>query len=276
MKKAFGRLIGLLSQHLKLCFFRDGLDQQEGEPEDIAQYFKNLSLRSVHAKFCPLSRPWTAIHGIYKNSPGLKLQDLTYDDIKLYVSDRLEKYDHVQRLSVIETQSTSLLVEELVQKAAGVFLWVTLVVKSLVSGLRNGDGILHLRRRLENLPSDLENLNEHMHKSIEPLYREKASQIFQIFRSTDYELDLPTLDRARRFPDYRHAIDLKTLPSPILSKEIDCINLERMLMKLKSRCKGLLEVTSHGAPEHGEASATSSPLKNLKNLRRKVYKDNYN
>ena len=38
-----------------------------------------------------------------------------------------------------------------------------------------------------------------------------------------------------------------------------------MLMKLNSRCKGLLEVTSHGGPQHGEASATSSPQEsNLK------------
>ena len=118
LQKAFRRLIGLSSQHLKLCFFIDGLDEYEGEyegePEDIAQYFKDLSLCSVYTKFCLFSRPWPVFQDVYQKNPGLKLQDLTYDDIKLYVNDKLEKTDHMQRLSVIESQNSSLLVEELI------------------------------------------------------------------------------------------------------------------------------------------------------------------
>ena len=259
LKKAFRRLIGLSSQHIKLCFFIDGLDEYEGEPEDIAQYFKDLSLCSVHTKFCLSSRPWPVFQDIYQTTSGLKLQDLTYDDIKLYVHDKLEKTDHMQRLSATESQHSSLLVEELVQKAAGVFLWVTLVVKSLLNGLRNGDGISHLRRRLKSLPSDLENLYEHMLKSIEPLYREEASQMFQIFRATGHELDIPTLDRALWFSDYRQAIDLKTFETQVDSSEIDRIKLERMVMKLNSRCKGLLEAVQTEGHRLVEASAIGSP-----------------
>ena len=262
LQKAFRRLIGLIglsSQHLKLCFFIDGLDEYEGEPEDIAQYFKNISLCSVHTKFCISSRPWPVFQDIYHNTPGLKLQDLTYDDIKLYVNDKLEKTDHMQRLSVIESQNSSLLVEELVQKAAGVFLWVTLVVKSLLNGLRNGDEISHLRRRLESIPSGLEELYEHMLKSIEPLYREEASQIFQIFRATGHELDVPTLTRALWFSDYRQAIDLKAFATQLDSREVDRIKLERMVMKLNSRCKGLLEAVQPYCHRLVKVSAIESP-----------------
>jgi hypothetical protein len=58
LKRAFRDFIGLASRQLKLCFFIDGLDEYEGGAEDIAQYFKELSLLSNHAKFCLSSRPW--------------------------------------------------------------------------------------------------------------------------------------------------------------------------------------------------------------------------
>jgi hypothetical protein len=48
----------------------------------------------------------------------------------------------------------------------------------MLSGLRNGDGISHLRRRLASLPSDLENLYTHMLNNIDPVYKEEASQNF--------------------------------------------------------------------------------------------------
>jgi hypothetical protein len=50
------------------------------------------------------------------------------------------------------------LVEEIVEKANEVFLWVKLVVQSLLAGLGNRDSITDLQRRLRELPSDLEKL----------------------------------------------------------------------------------------------------------------------
>jgi hypothetical protein len=51
----------------------------------------------------------------------------------------------MQELLEEDSDNATSLVEEIVEKCAGVFLWVVLVVKSLISGLRNGDGITHLR-----------------------------------------------------------------------------------------------------------------------------------
>lgn len=175
LQKAFSQLISGANARLKFCFFIDGLDEYEGDPADIAQYFYGLSQCSMHAKFCVSSRPWPAFQEIYRETPGLRLQDLTYDDIKIYVSDHLVRNNHMQQLSREEPEASSRLIEEVVQKAGGVFLWVTLVVRSLLNGLRNGDGMFHLLRRLAILPSDLEKLYEHMLKSIDPLYMEEAS-----------------------------------------------------------------------------------------------------
>lgn len=61
LKEAFGRLIKLSSEEMKLCFFIDGLDEYEGDPEDITQYFKDLAYCSVYMKFCISSRPWQVL-----------------------------------------------------------------------------------------------------------------------------------------------------------------------------------------------------------------------
>ena len=69
----------------------------------------------------------------------------------------------------------------MVTKASGVFLWVVLVVRSLLRGLRNRDTIKDLRKRLEELPFGLAALYTHMLGHVEPLYKEQSSRAFQIF-----------------------------------------------------------------------------------------------
>jgi len=40
--------------------------------------------------------------------------------------------------------------------AQGVFVWVYLVVRSLLDGFAEGDRLVHMQRRLHSLPTDLE------------------------------------------------------------------------------------------------------------------------
>jgi hypothetical protein len=249
LQRAFARLIECASQQLKMCFFVDGLDEYEGDPEEIALYFKDLSMISEHAKFCLSSRPWPIFQDIYQDTPGLKVQDMTHDDIKLYVEDNLERNRNMQDLLDEDPQGSSGLIKELVNKADGVFLWVVLVVKSLISGLRNGDGIVHLRRRLEAIPAGIEELYDHMLKRIHPLDLEEASQIFQIFRKSGHDLDLATLQRALtfKFSDYQTVIDTEpaTNQDTVADRAKYKARLKRMNARLNSRCKGLLEALKH-------------------------------
>ena len=54
------------------------------------------------------------------------------------LNDKLGKNKYMQQILAEDFQDTSALIEELVQKAAGVSLWIVIVIASLVSGLRNG------------------------------------------------------------------------------------------------------------------------------------------
>jgi hypothetical protein len=171
------------------------------------------------------------------------VQDMTHDDIKIYVADKLERNRSMQELIGEDPEGALGLIEEVVNKADGVFLWVVLVVKSLTSGLCNGDGIVHLRRRLEAIPSDLETLHSHMMKSIDPFDVEEASQMIQIFRASGHDLDLATLERTLRGTDCQTVLKMELAAGqgadsgPAKYKE----TLKRMNARLNSRCKGLLE-----------------------------------
>ena len=63
-------------------------------------------------------------------------------DIKLYIQDEL-KLNHQD------------LQYELRRKAAGIFMWVILVVKILNKGYDEGDGIKSMMEKLRDVPSDL-------------------------------------------------------------------------------------------------------------------------
>jgi hypothetical protein len=241
LQRAFKELISFASERMKLFFLVDGLDEYEGDPAEIAQFFVDQSRCSKHTKFCVSSRPWPAFQDIYKGMPGLKLQDLTYHDIKLYVSDKLEKNKGMRSLIADEPRSASLLVQELVERSSGVFLWVVLVVASLVSGIRNGDKIPHLHRRVTSLPPDLESLYGHMLKSVDSLYREESSQIFQIFRASGHRLDIATLERALQISDYRSVIKMQSIHGEDTREKMHN-DWDRMVLRVNSRCMGLLEV----------------------------------
>jgi len=138
------------------------------------------------------------------------------------------------------------LVDELVMKSDGVFLWVTLVVKSLLNGLTNGDRISFLRRRLKKIPSKIESLYRYMLIQIEPLYHEEGWQLFSIASLAFHDQGLYSGDGI----DAVHmslAIDegtelilsgqIRFLTRKEVTRRVQWINI-----RLKVSCTGLLEL----------------------------------
>jgi hypothetical protein len=182
LQSSFKLLVGHACERLRFCFFIDGLDEYDGDHEEISEYFSELS-NSPFVKFCIASRPLLVFKDAFNTFPGLRLQDLTYRDIHQYIEDKLKGNKRMKLLTKESPKDARTLVEDITHKAEGVFLWVTLVVKSLLKGLSQRDGISDLRKRLNTIPSDLERLYAHMLRSIEPIYMEEASKIFQLYRA---------------------------------------------------------------------------------------------
>jgi NACHT domain len=236
------------TQHpLRFCFFVDGLDEYDGDHTDIVSIIKKLS-SFPSMKCCISSRPWTVFRKVYEPSSWtLRVQDLTRDDIELYVEDKLENHQDFQLLQSHNPVDAMCLVKEIVRKAEGVFLWVYLVVRSLLRGLTNQDEIIDLRRRLNGLPTDLESYFKYIFDSIERIYRPQTAQILQMvmaFSRTDrVYANLPILaynffDAERT--DSNYAVNLKI--SPFTEHEAATI-IEKKRRHIHARCKDLLEVT---------------------------------
>ena len=101
-------------------------------------------------------------------------------DIEKYVKSEIYSHPRMSCLLSEYPNEAQVLVTDIILRASGVFLWAMLVVRSLIHGLLNYDGISDLRRRLEVFPTELQSLYKHMMEQMEPLYRRQASEYLQI------------------------------------------------------------------------------------------------
>ncbi|KAI0536725.1 hypothetical protein GGR58DRAFT_502955 [Xylaria digitata] len=230
LRTAFERLLTLANKDLKLCFFIDGLDEFEGHPGDIAEYMHNLACSSPWVKLCVSSRPWLVFQAVFRGAPSLQVQNLNRTDIQRYVESKLRNNIHLKLLSRFNSKNSRAvdeLLKEIVRRASGVFLWVFLVVKSLIDGLRNGDQIEHLQTRLDTTPTE-------------------PSKIFQIFSASDHSLDVLTLSQAIRFSKLTDVLAMEVDPIATdgeIEQRLSELNqkLPAFWARINSRTMGLLE-----------------------------------
>ncbi|KAM0718815.1 hypothetical protein Q7P37_005887 [Cladosporium fusiforme] len=168
----------------RFCFFIDGLDEYADEAAgDHYQLIQDLDslARSTEVKLCVSSRPWTVFADHYQNKDDLHfvLQDLTSEDMYKYVKGMLAEDKRFRDLATREPQAIDL-VAQVRDRAEGVFLWVFLVVRSLLKGLNQHDDTHELERRLAEIPSSLDAYFRKIFDSIEPCYRQEATRAFQL------------------------------------------------------------------------------------------------
>ncbi|KAF2236068.1 hypothetical protein EV356DRAFT_565809 [Viridothelium virens] len=232
-------LAQLDEKSIKFCFFIDGLDEYKGEHKDVIHILKRLT-GSAHIKICASSRPWNVFEDAFGSSPQmLVLQDLTREDIRTYIKDVLEEDPQFKRMQSRDDQCAEL-VQEITDKANGVFLWVSLVVAELLKSVQNEDGIEDLRRRVESLPSSLEEYFQHIFDSIDPFYQKQTSQILQL--CVRAHQPLPVI--AFSIFDHEDDCAIKTRVGSANPREID--SMQNILKRrIGGRCKDLLEVNRY-------------------------------
>jgi hypothetical protein len=248
---AFKETVGQSLIPFKLCLLIDGLDEFDGDHEELATLFK-LVAQSSNLKICLSSRPWQAFQDTFGSFPNLCLQDLTYRDIYKYVKGKFKQSEAFQKLSQKNTALESL-VQEIVEKAAGVFLWVRIVVKSLIRGINNHDDIAILQQRLHLLPSELKPLYDHiLSNHIEPVYKPWASRAFQILKTSrevldhDQKLFKSSTDKYLSILEFMFAMDqhLDIEVVSRLDKKSVISRCEEIAIQLNVRCSGLLEISN--------------------------------
>ncbi|KAF7191943.1 Vegetative incompatibility protein HET-E-1 [Pseudocercospora fuligena] len=165
-----------------LCFFTDGLDEFRGDYLALVDLLNELSQRYA-IKLLISSRPWTVFSRAYEGVvEHLRLEDLTKSDIHLYVHNNiLNALSTVRRLSPhqlsYDHREVLKLIDDIVEKAEGVFLWIFLVVQDVRRGIAEDDAISMLRHRVQAFPPDLNKFfKELIYDRVDRAYAQQTSQ----------------------------------------------------------------------------------------------------
>ncbi|KAF2194685.1 hypothetical protein K469DRAFT_734449 [Zopfia rhizophila CBS 207.26] len=212
---------------VKFCFFVDGLDEYEGDDEDIIRLLQDLAA-SPSIKICVSSRPWNAFVDAFDDSKWkLVLEELTKHDMWEYVQNMLTKNGDFNKI---------------VEKARGVWLWVFLVVRDLLRDVKGEEDYHFLQRRLDSFPDELEKYFESILGRIDKIHREETARIFRT--AVEAVRPLPVLafkylGMEQEDPEYFLNVEV----SPI-SQDEAFETARRWRKLLNSRCRDLLEVNS--------------------------------
>ncbi|KAL7621867.1 hypothetical protein AAE478_007367 [Parahypoxylon ruwenzoriense] len=233
LKGLFEQAVRSLGQRSVLCLI-DALDEcDEDQIRDMVSFFGQLGNLAVSMglKFgvCFSSRHYPHI----TIERGLKLilegQEGHNEDITNYVNSELK----VGRSKLAETIRS-----ELQEKAAGVFMWVVLVV-GIINKEHDGGRVHALRRRLQDIPSDLHELFRNI------LTRDEQSKD-ELLLCIQWVL----FARKQLTPEQLYSAILSGAEPEALAawgdEEITAADIERFIL---SSSKGLAEITKSNAPK---------------------------
>ncbi|KAH8724294.1 hypothetical protein GQ44DRAFT_284835 [Phaeosphaeriaceae sp. PMI808] len=239
MKHAFELFIEK-SRYLRLAIFIDGIDEFEGDHRDMVIFLRSLASHRV--KIIISSRPLNTCLEPLVGCPTLRLQDLTRKDMSIFVDGELSKHHLMTRLVQQFPCRAPQLAIDIVDKAEGVFLWVKLVVRLLVSGLENGDDLNELQASLTALPSGLRDLYKRMFGRMGMDYQKQAAIIFELnekWLSLEDDQLLPGLILWYAINPPEALFDVPIAPIP---NETYDWNMSSLVKRIQSRCCGLLEL----------------------------------
>lgn len=247
---ALARFLKAKPPAMRVCMFIDGLDEFVGDEDRLINTIHLLSHASG-TKVCASSRPEEIFRQGFAASPQLKLQDLNYPDIHKATVERLlpalkahlpcsqSEHDH--------------LVNEVVRKAQGIFLWADLMTKDLKRGARNADRFEELEQRLERTPDTIDGLYGHMLGRLDKLYLQDAARYFHhllMFQETFYhdakfvKVLPPTTLGFTCIEENVLGHRLYQNPNSVQISELQdaCRRTETRIL---TRCAGLVEIDEH-------------------------------
>lgn len=244
LEKAFSQVINQQLIDLDLCIFIDALDEHDGPPEFIAEFLKDITQQKntrTRLKILFSSRPWDQFMEAFHNCPGFRIHEHTENDIR-------ELCIHVIQTECPGSQELLQLVDEIVKRAKGVFLWVKLVLQDLSKiargALRREDTQTLSRELQETLQALPDGLVEYYSTIIERLsqsFRRKAFCLLEVVAKgeTIYLADVPKILSCLDFPrfsDRDHILE-----------HLDGLSLQDLAICLRTYTGGLIE--TYGKPQ---------------------------
>ncbi|KAI2621905.1 hypothetical protein GGS26DRAFT_568444 [Hypomontagnella submonticulosa] len=179
LKELFNSLVTCLrGRTTASCLFLDGLDEiQVYERVEVVELVKSLgSIPNV--KICTTSRPENIFTQHLESYPCLRVQEITNLALYSYAEKGLQGYSKDSGRSEGEFRT---LLENIVRKSEGVFLWTVMVINSLARGIENGDSWELLQQRVTESAPGLNELFKQIwnRQNLDlPIYKKEAARIF--------------------------------------------------------------------------------------------------
>lgn len=234
-----------------ICLIIDGLDEcHEGEDEGL-EYLLDLidstASKTLRVRACISSRPLPLIEDRLRGISGFRIQEWTAPDISKYVSCKMD-----EALQLAKQSSNQPIVEAItagvVDRSAGVFIWVKWVIRELYLGIREGQKDTELIALLNSLPEELERLYERIFDMIQKKgFLRKALSYLQIvdinlrgFPSGVTLLEIPIMDctlEGVMKPTNLEILHLKDLED----------TRQRTKVRMQPFCRGLLDFSPHSS-----------------------------
>ncbi|KAK4501641.1 hypothetical protein PRZ48_007450 [Zasmidium cellare] len=254
LKETFRKFVSQSPSSARFLILVDGLDEIDGDEDsrdELVEFLSGLS-SSPNIKMCVSSRRWTVFEDAFARCPQLRLEDLNSRDIHTYVRGQLMEQPRYEQMLTYEP-SAAHLIDHVIRKAQGVFLWTRLVVKELTRGIRDGDNYHTLCEKLESMPDDLNAYFARLIDSIEPYHRREACILLQIALHDERAfttlhplrlIDLMFIQEADH--DFALTATRQAYVQNFLNAEELLSRLDSTLRRISSLCKGLLECFFHG------------------------------
>jgi hypothetical protein len=194
---------------LDLVLMLDALDEYDGRPEFISGFLKDLthdtSFPRTKVRVLFSSRPWNVLCEEFGSCLGFKIHEHTENDIRNYCITSICK-------SSCSPESLLPLVEEIVARSSGVFLWVKLVLRDLFDitarvTVDGGQLKQQLRRTLEALPDQLDQYYAAIIERVSPASRWDTYVVLESLARSSSPLtatglvDIVSCSVARRWPE---------------------------------------------------------------------------
>ncbi|KAL6714827.1 hypothetical protein ACLMJK_007087 [Lecanora helva] len=173
LKSILREAITHCKQPWRLVLFIDGLDECKGDYGDqldfLISWVQSGSLFRISTKACLASRHEIEIELRLSQFPNCKIHNFTSTDIAFYVRSELVKAWDLMAAQPhsAPAQYDEFLVQEVLTKAEGVFVWVKIVVSQLAQGIEEEQGPDQILELLYSFPEGLENLYQRIIEKID-------------------------------------------------------------------------------------------------------------
>jgi len=224
----------------KVALIIDGLDEFDDAEDDHGLLVDLLRQAATHknVKILVSSRPWNVFRDAFNQSPSLKLEKLTHRDIEYYVHGQFENSPGFSEQRALHPEQAEKLLNDIVQKAQSVFLWVSVVVRNLLISMQEGDKLSDSQATLDSLPEDLDRLFLAIWRRTNPLNNVEGAQYFRLLDVCQQHNLVPY-----SFTIFWGDHDIPTDPDPAMTEPSRLSSaIASLSRRLNSRTRGLLEI----------------------------------